>query len=873
MSRSGRWLVLAAVAAAGVLGYGLLEQSLPVQLLAAGAITAAVVQGSRPAFVRWLELRRAEQEVLRWQIGSRIDGDALSSPAGLLAPRLVVVPFAGRRQELEDLIEWCTGDNDRKVRLITGPGGVGKSRLAHELAQRLAGLGWSSFEVPSRREADILRDVRGATSGRVLLVVDYAETRAHLSALLDAASVDNGRRVRVLLLARSVGEWWERLTAHSAVTRELLRRSYDNTDLSVDLKTDHTNDTIVKEAAAAFAGRLGVAPVPDIHVVSRPGRTRILDLHAAALVGVLKARASGAAAAVTLPASDVLEELLGHEQHYWYGSAESAGLLDGPHGVTYRAIRQLVAVTSLLGAATYGDALGIVRRVVPEVPAVKIVQWLRELHPPTGDLLWLGNLQPDRVAELHVLRELERSPDLADRCLTGLDTRQALSAMTALVRLTVDRFDEPDELATGLHLVDVAVARLPDDLNTLLAVVTTLPRKTVVLAASTVTLVRRTLDAVPLDDEPLKARMLSELGMRSYQAGYFADALAAETEAVEIHRRLAANDPTTYLPALARSLSILGKWRAYRGDPQAALEAEQESVAIRERLVEHDGASHHRSHLALSLTNLGNWLAWTGHPADAIAPAARATEIRRRLDPEDPVNRRDLGEALSHLAHWYADVRRYDEALPPAREAVALRRELARVDPDLHQSDYSISLSNLGTWLTRRSGVLASDGRDAEAKASLTEGLASLTEAIDLQRRLSREVALRYPFDLAISMSRLSEAQTLRGQFDEALACVDEAITLQRSQISAHPHRVPPYLAHSLCQRGTILIETGNSEQAIAPLAEAVSIHRELHARLPARYGPGLNTALTLSAQAMRALGRFTEADDAVAEAARLTGS
>jgi hypothetical protein len=48
-------------------------------------------------------------------------------PAGLLDPRRGVVKFTGRERELAGLLDWCEADLLRGVRLITGPGGVGKT--------------------------------------------------------------------------------------------------------------------------------------------------------------------------------------------------------------------------------------------------------------------------------------------------------------------------------------------------------------------------------------------------------------------------------------------------------------------------------------------------------------------------------------------------------------------------------------------------------------------------------------------------------------------------------------------------------------------------------------------------------------------------
>jgi hypothetical protein len=52
------------------------------------------------------------------------------------------------------------------------------------------------------------------TAGPVLLLVVYVETRGGLGSLLRAVVVDHGP-VRVLLLARSLGEWWDRLVEES----------------------------------------------------------------------------------------------------------------------------------------------------------------------------------------------------------------------------------------------------------------------------------------------------------------------------------------------------------------------------------------------------------------------------------------------------------------------------------------------------------------------------------------------------------------------------------------------------------------------------------------------------------------------------------
>src|SRR5262249_1960248 len=57
----------------------------------------------------------------------------------------------------------------------------------------------------------------GGMGGGGVVVVDYGEPRSGLGDLLRAVLDDPGR-VRVLLLARSLGEWWDRLAEESPAT-------------------------------------------------------------------------------------------------------------------------------------------------------------------------------------------------------------------------------------------------------------------------------------------------------------------------------------------------------------------------------------------------------------------------------------------------------------------------------------------------------------------------------------------------------------------------------------------------------------------------------------------------------------------------------
>jgi hypothetical protein len=136
-------------------------------------------------------------------------------------------------------------------------------------------------------------------------------------------------------------------------------------------------------------------------------------------------------------------------------------------------LRQIVAAGALLGAASQDEALELLGRVPGAVASGKVARWLRDLYPPEdgasgrGKAEWLGSLRPDRLAERLVVAQLTASAELAGRCLSGLDQRQALRAVTLLGRAATDQQEAGVLLERLLPLLEQVVAGLPADLELL----------------------------------------------------------------------------------------------------------------------------------------------------------------------------------------------------------------------------------------------------------------------------------------------------------------------------------------------------------------------------------------------------------------------
>jgi hypothetical protein len=354
--------------------------------------------------------------------------------------------------------------------------------------------------------------------GRTLLIVDYAETRAGLTRMLSALATELGRDVRVLLLARSTGDWWDQLGVGEPAVWDLVQEARAaQLSLPPAVAADLPDAEVIARAVRSFARELGL-PGKSVEIRGHAGRRRVLDLHAAALVAVLD---EASTATVQVDLGGVLTELLRHEQHFWYDSARAAGLGDGQDGTTPVLLRQIAAAACLLGAASPAEARALPGRIPGMAPSVKIGGWLRVLYPPDpGEADWIGSLQPDRLAELHVLHELAASPDLARACLAGLNARQALQAVTLLARASADDPHAEELLRQALPGTADLITGMQAPVEALMTIVNAIPDQTVILAPAAAALCRRILQLLPASTAPaVRAYWLNNLGYPTRQTG------------------------------------------------------------------------------------------------------------------------------------------------------------------------------------------------------------------------------------------------------------------------------------------------------------------------------------------------------------------
>ncbi|MGW2651905.1 tetratricopeptide repeat protein [Streptomyces sp. NPDC001393] len=780
----------------------------------------------------------------------------LASPAALLQAGRQVVSFRGREELLGQLADWC-GQGGFGAWLLYGPGGQGKTRLAHHLAAGQAANGWAVLWLRADAPLADLATVRQAAKP-LLVVLDYAETRtAQLSALLELAADHGGATaLKVLLLARTAGDWWISAQAASRTTAELL----DGTPVVAlpALEPDVADrPRAYRRAVDAFAAALpgvrghsghnwpalaAALPIPEL---TRAGMDNALTLQMTALVDLLDAAdLSPTTLQATVEAADVEDRLLIHERRYWEHSATARGLTPA---LTTGTLEEALAASVLIGAGTRDQADEVLQKVTaladqPRDRRNAVLSWIAAVYPPTESSPW-GTLQPDRLAERFVGRHLEADPLLAHRLVPGTDHTQGARLLTIYSRATAHpvfhgRLDASlTELCVqhvamlAEHTIGTAIrAERPDPLVAALHQITRDPATSLAdleqLRRHLPFSIRRLNDwAIALTQElsnryrglshdapdrlPDFAGSLHDLAVGLRIRGRQEEALAAAEESVRIYRALAGTDPDTHLPALARSLNNLASMLADRGLREEALAAFEETVTTYRTLSDARPDTYLLS-LALSLANLSVLLRHLGWREESLAALEEAVRIyRAQAETNADTHLPAFAESLHKLARTLSDLGRRDEALTALEEAVRIYRALAEADPDTHLSDLAGSLNNLSV-------ILRELGRPEEA-------LAVIEEAATAYRTLAnfRPAVARCMENLARVLADLERRE-------EALTALQEAVLIYRAVSEADPDTHLSDLAGSLNNLSVILRELGRLEEALAVIEEAVTAYRTL---------------------------------------------
>lgn len=565
-------------------------------------------------------------------------------------------PPTGREADQVELAAWLLGDDSQGVRLLHGAPGVGKTQLAHILSNIATNHGWQV-----NRPVPWLGTAYGRSSKQLVVVDAPSWSPARLAKLVGQF----GAKVRVLVLARETGAWWE-------ATRHFM------SEVGGVVLTQQRVSALA-DPLAAYLAAIEQFTKGDV-ALRAPARIPAPVRDARSLDAVNMAAVLSALGDQDIRVDRLADHLLRHEVDAWNAEAESSGGL---------------ALVMLLATIAHpvrrpSAAAALVRfRIAQDLTSAEalLVQYER-LYPTTEE----GVLRPLRPLCLAAAL-MERT--LTGRAVLGLPEGVALAFFRSLLA-------EGGGVASGAlrmavmtlptaGLLDALAAEHPDLLgHTSDAVLAAFASHAHIgplhslwqqaLSLSTdeenalgVALVMERIFAVlPGDDGGPSA-----LAERYADAGLIERAVRVMKNTVETLRIRAAADPDAHLSSLAEALSLYSRLLLRAALPQQAIEAANESIEVSGGLSRLTLTGYQRL-LAKALLEYGRRTAARGRDTGSVDATGEAITIYRLLNRQDP-HRYDADLALILRGHadLLATADDRDAARRALEEALSLLTPLA----------------------------------------------------------------------------------------------------------------------------------------------------------------------------------------------------
>ncbi|MFI2284789.1 tetratricopeptide repeat protein [Nocardia beijingensis] len=830
----------------------------------------------------------------------------VGTPATLLTARRAVVEFRGREHLLSELRAWVD-EPELGAWLIYGAGGQGKTRLADHLGTELAERRWSVLWLdPAIATAERLRVLVQVVTP-VLVIIDYAEARIPQTKTLFTELVNHvgDRPVKVLLLARTIGEWWTQLGAASDAVGDVTARARITAlpplDGGLEAREATYRDTV--RAMAETLPVLGEATSAQWEeaahqVLTQPYRdlgenATVLGVQMNALADLLDARHD-----TSLPVGrqSLEDRILEHEHRYWTVTA----IRDGLDSLGMSTLKDALVATIVLAATNSKDLKNALVRIPdladqPHLTRTKIQSWLMSLYPGDAVGVYSGPT-PDRLAEQLVGRSmLDLARDSVVEALAStIDEVEAEHLLTVCTRAAAHPSLMP---AAGERLTEICVAhphtllpaavriapqiesptpliaaldRLGDDSQTSIDLLDKLleliPPHTQVLAATAITIGNaliarlKALASTETADQVKLAAVLGKTAQWQIRKDNFADALALATEAVAINRELNTTQEVDQSVGLAKALSTrataLGDLHRY----DQSLPAASEAVEIFRSLVDRDPETYVVDFVS-ALYVLTRQTRGSGQRAAALETASEGISMARSLvetQQSSPARSR-LAACLIAVGAEHHDAGQHTEALEAGAEALEIYRELAESRPDAYAAEHAMALHNMSIFLSAA-------GRHDDA-------IQLIENAIEIHRGL----AVRYPEGnlnyLGSSLHALATKYIERKRFNEAYDPAYESVEILRRLVPGNPEAYERFLGSCLHNFAYILIELDRASEACDPAVQAVDIYRRLAGQNPMIHTATLATCLNTLGRIRKRTGELNSALEAVTEAVELQRS
>lgn len=802
----------------------------------------------------------------------------------LLLPQSRVVRFHHQRGSLRDaIIDWANKSDARiKLRLQAGEGGAGKTRLLIEVCDQLERFhGWrAGFVDSSKSSVSELPKLLGEGKS-CLLVLDYAESRTKEIVEITRIALHsrNTPYLRLVLLAREGGDWWDRLAdaalsdqAVAAILRGVTTKTgpYRMAEENIEL---NDRGTVFNQALEDFAA-FKKLPIPVITLPSLSADLfrNPLFIHLSALAS-LRGHSN-------LNDKELLGITVGHERSYWHKLLSEADLTEQ----MVPPLEQSVALLTLAGGKrTAREAKALLERTprLRELDSqirTQLFDILRRIypHPAEGGLL---GLQPDLLGETLVAEALAKDDELLD-AIFGEESdhgviRHALTVLTRLGRRAV-----AEQRWLKLSLERYLVKLCEDAMHVGLETGSPMPEILAqVISAAEPRARRRVVDLlrVKLPNETLNLTTLN-VEVRRQEIAF-------------LQNKSSGNSAKRHI-ALVEEFHRLSEALVEGGNLAEAADAAAQAAQHADIVFRSESADH-RSRLGVIISFFAGRLYHVGRYKEALRQAERAEAIRRELAKKaSDASAADLAISIGNVGAGLAKVGRLEEALQKFEQAEVIQRRLAEKRPDEYVAGWTVSLLNISTELGQFGRFEEALQKAEEAEAVLgklvqteadkytedwTRALICLSHRLDAIGRFEEALQMadkaeaklhglaekqpdRFTADWADSLHNLSRRLIAVGRFEEALKMAEKANFLWREQAEKQPEAHRPNWSDSLINLGFSLGAMGRFEEALQKSAQGEAVRRELAEKQPETYAAGWADSLSNVGVYLKEVGRFEDA-------------
>jgi glycosyltransferase involved in cell wall biosynthesis len=726
------------------------------------------------------------------------------TPAQLLSAENAVVPFdAARQADLDKLIAWLDDETHTiAIRLITGDGGVGKTRLAKELCQQTRPNAHLWLAVEDNNTSWLKEKLPQQPT---LIVIDYAETRQTqlLHLINELKKIPNSQAVRILLIARDAGEWWDGLPSKASGSSQALLSSYARSGPFKlnPMYTPKARPQAFDNALTAFAQHLNLTkpnlqPPLDHDYFARP-----LYIQMAALLSLYGEKRGSA--------QDLTRALINHEKRYWRQLIQAtASPFTADHA------QQLMVIATLVGNMATTKEAHQLWQAITENTSTSLTQFtalfnaLKQLYPNNQGV---SALKPDLLGEALVAQTLNanRLPKLLPVLLSSQSnpkTRQY--CLTVLARLS-NHYPELENT-----LVEILKETLAQCVKDLVTVATETPSQLPSYAEQAFQQLTNNTQG------QIAGQLKTNLETESIQLDRFYTTIAQYlyTKNDATYQRKPTHE---HKRQLSQSLIVYANCLARIGNYNEAVNYAQQALDIDQKLVVTSPV--HQPHFSISLNNLANYLSDIGNHTQAFTYAQQALNIRRELAKKNPNQYEPLlASSLTNLGHHLSNMGNHTQAFTYTQQAINIYEKLVAINSEEHESNLAISLNNLANHIGNM--------------GDYQKALAYTQQAHNIYKKLATHNPDKYEPDLARSLGNLSGRLGEVGDYQEALSYAQQVLNIYQELTTHNPDKYEPNLAMSQHNLANRLSDLGNYEQAKQHSQQASETYAQLAVRYPDKF-------------------------------------